>query len=116
MTVCTAYVPIKNMFRMQMYEKIKRVKAFDRVWENMAKYAAAGVQDKHVNKGYVILKYIIIPGVNDNLSELKKFAQKAKEAAMLSAGKGVILTEEEAEMAKKEYGNLFAYLFSYFGG
>lgn len=21
MTVCTAYVPIKNMFRMQMYEK-----------------------------------------------------------------------------------------------
>ena len=23
MTVCTAYVSIKNMFRMQMYEKIK---------------------------------------------------------------------------------------------
>ena len=63
----------------KMYEKIKRVKAFDRVWENMAKYAAAGVQDTHVNKGYVILKYIIIPGVNDNLSELKNFAKKAKE-------------------------------------
>ena len=44
------------------------------------------------------------------------FAKAAKEAAMLSAGEGVILTEEDALKAKKEYGDLFAYLFSYFGG
>ena len=44
------------------------------------------------------------------------FARKAKEAAKESAGQGVVLTEEEAEKAKKEYGNYFAYLFSYFGG
>ena len=44
------------------------------------------------------------------------FALKAKEEAMKSAGKGVILTEEEAEKVKKEYGNIFAYLFSYYGG
>ena len=28
----------------------------------------------------------------------------------------LILTEEDALKAKKEYGNLFSYLFSYFGG
>ena len=44
------------------------------------------------------------------------FAKKAKEAAKISAGEGVILTKEEAEKAKKEYGNFFAYLFSYYGG
>ena len=44
------------------------------------------------------------------------FAKAAKEAAMLRAGEGVILTEEDALKAKKEYGDLFAYLFSYFGG
>ncbi len=63
----------------ETYEKIKRVKAFDRVWENMAKYAAAGVQDTFCNKGYVILKYIIIPGINDSIEEFRAFAQKAKE-------------------------------------
>ena len=60
------------------YEKIKRVKAYERVWENMEKYSRAGVQDARCNKGYVILKYIIIPGVNDSLRELKAFVKKAK--------------------------------------
>lgn len=62
------------------YEKIKRIKAFDKVWKNMKKYAQAGTQDSFCKKGYVILKYIIIPGVNDNLTELKKFAQRAKKS------------------------------------
>ena len=53
----------------ETYEKIKRVKTFDKVWENMAKYSRAGVQDDFCNKGYVILKYIIIPKVNDSLEE-----------------------------------------------
>lgn len=64
----------------QMYEKIKRVKAFDRVWENMAKYAKAGTPNNEINKGFVILKYIIIPNLNDNIDEIKAFMQKAKEA------------------------------------
>ena len=64
----------------ETYEKIKRVKTFDRVWENMAKYAAAGVQDDFCKKGYVVLKYIIIPGVNDNFDEFKEFARRAKES------------------------------------
>lgn len=63
----------------ETYEKIKRVKAYERVWENLAKYSAAGVQNTFCNKGYVILKYIIIPGINDSLDEFRAFAQKAKE-------------------------------------
>ena len=63
----------------ETYEKIKRVKAYDQVWENMARYQSESIKDKFCRKGYVILKYIIIPGVNDSLEELKCFAQKAKE-------------------------------------
>ena len=82
----------------------------------------------HMKMMVVDDRYIVIGSSNFNYRSMTlsheialvvdspSFAQKAKEAAMLSAGKGVILTEEEAEMAKKEYGNLFAYLFSYFGG
>ena len=82
----------------------------------------------HMKMMVVDDRYIVIGSSNFNYRSMTlsheialvvdspSFAQKAKEAAMLSAGKGVIRTEEEAEMAKKEYGNLFAYLFSYFGG
>ncbi len=63
----------------ETYEKIKRVKTFDKVWENMAKYSRVGVQDDFCNKGYVILKYIIIPKVNDSLEEFNAFAKKAQE-------------------------------------
>lgn len=82
----------------------------------------------HMKMMVVDDRYIVIGSSNFNYRSMTlsheialvvdspSFAQKAKEAAMLSAGKGVILTEEEAEKAKKEYGNLFAYLFSYFGG
>jgi molybdenum cofactor biosynthesis enzyme MoaA len=64
----------------ELYEKIKNVNAYDRVWENMAKYSAVGVPDTFLNKGFVILKYIIIPGVNDSIDEIKLFAKKSKEA------------------------------------
>ena len=64
----------------ETYEKIKRVKSFDKVWENMAKYSQAGVKDEFCQKGYVVLKYIIIPGINDNPEEFKAFVQKAKES------------------------------------
>ena len=63
----------------EMYERIKRVPCYEKVWENMAKYSQAGIQDSFCNKGYVILKYIIIPGVNDSLEEMTTFINKSKE-------------------------------------
>lgn len=82
----------------------------------------------HMKMMVVDDRYIVIGSSNFNYRSMTlsheialvvdspTFAKAAKEAAKLSAGEGVILTEEEAIKAKKEYGNLFAYLFSYFGG
>lgn len=57
----------------QMYEKIKRVKAYDIVWKNLAKYIE---YSKNNTKAVVFLKYIIIPGVNDNIEEASAFIEK----------------------------------------
>ena len=59
------------------YEKIKRVKAFDTVWNNIAKYInAAKINDKAV----IEIKYVIIPGINDTIEEVEAFINKCKEA------------------------------------
>ncbi len=52
------------------FEKIKRVKAFDRVISNIERYSNARNNNPNA---YIQLKYIICPGVNDNISELKHF-------------------------------------------
>lgn len=59
-----------------VYEKIKRVKAFDKVWENLAKYIKSSEKNPQSN---VIIKYIIIPGVNDTMEEAKAFLDKCTE-------------------------------------
>lgn len=58
----------------ETYERIKRVKAFDIVWENLRKYAAA---QKTANN--VKAKYIIIPGINDSIQEIDTFLNKIQE-------------------------------------
>ena len=73
-------------------------------------------------------RYVVIGSVNFNFRSMTlsheialvvdspSFAEKAKEEAKKNAGEGVVLTLEEAKKAKKEYGNYFSYLFSYYGG
>lgn len=59
------------------YEKIKRVKnKFNQVWSNLDKYIKSA--DKNP-KSRVMIKYIIIPGINDNVNEAKAFVEKCKE-------------------------------------
>ena len=58
----------------ETYERIKRVKQFDRVWENIKKYASVDTGE------HVKAKMIIIPGINDSIEEVDLFLQKAKEA------------------------------------
>ncbi len=53
------------------YKAIKQVDAFHKVCETIQKYASA-------NNENVIIKYIIIPGVNDNLKEIDKFFKLIK--------------------------------------
>ncbi len=50
------------------YKKIKRVDSFETVCSNIKKYV-----DSSSTPDNVIIKYIIIPGVNDNINEIDKF-------------------------------------------
>ena len=50
------------------YERIKQVKCYDKVWDNIRKYIKHQAEDNLVK-----VKYIIIPGVNDNYEEIDKW-------------------------------------------
>lgn len=57
--------------RRNTYKKIKQVDAFDLVSQNLEKYAKASTEN-------VIVKYILIPGINDNISEINAFFKLMK--------------------------------------
>ena len=59
------------------YEKVKRVKAFDRVWKNIAAYIQAA---KNNPEAVIEIKYVLIPGVNDSVEELDAFLKMCKKA------------------------------------
>ena len=56
----------------ETFKKIKRNDMFDKVMENLRKYP--------VNKTKLILKYLILEGVNDNETDIDRFYEIAKEA------------------------------------
>ena len=57
----------------EVYERIKQVPCYDKVWQNMAKYAKT-------KNGLIRTKYVLIPGVNDSLAEIKNFMNCAYRA------------------------------------
>lgn len=57
----------------ETYEKIKNVKTFDKVWENIEKYTKDQSLPHLVN-----IKYIILPGVNDSMEEINLWLEKCK--------------------------------------
>lgn len=59
----------------EIYEKIKQVPCFDKVWENLAKYAKT-------KNGLIRTKYVLIPGVNDNLKEVKNWLKKTYDSGI----------------------------------
>lgn len=61
-----------------VFNKIKRVEKYDRVWKNIKKYI--NVTNKYkANYTRVELKYIIIPGINDTISEVDAFIKKCRQ-------------------------------------
>lgn len=59
------------------YEKIKRVKnKFNNVWSNLDKYIKSANNNPNSK---VSIKYIIIPGINDNVNEAQAFVKKCLE-------------------------------------
>ncbi len=59
----------------EVYEKIKRVPCFDKVWKNLAKYAKT-------KNGLIRTKYVLIPGVNDSLSEVRNWLKMTYDAGI----------------------------------
>ena len=58
-----------------IYEEVKQVQCYDKVWENLKKYAKA-------KNGLIRTKYVLIPGVNDSLKEVKNWLQKTYDAGV----------------------------------
>lgn len=52
----------------EVYQKIKRVDCFDKVWANIKSYISSAKDEKQV-----MVKYIVIPDVNDNKEEIDKW-------------------------------------------
>lgn len=65
----------------ETYKTIKRVDKSKNVWENIKKYRK-DLKGEFVKS--VKVKYIIIPGVNDNLDEIDDFFKKLKEVDIKS--------------------------------
>ena len=56
----------------ETYKKIKQQDTFEDVWSNLKKYA-------NTKKEAIKTKYVIIPVINDNISEINKWLEKSKE-------------------------------------
>ncbi len=63
----------------ETFERIKQVKYYDKFWDNMKKYSAASTLNPNGFEGFVVMKYIIIPGINDNKEEFDAFINKCHE-------------------------------------
>ncbi len=57
-----------------VYEQIKQVPCYEKVWENLKEYAKYG--------GLIRTKYVIIPGVNDDISEIQDWLMKTYESGI----------------------------------
>lgn len=72
---CTIIISIDSG-NSELYKKIKNVDKFDTVVNNITKYCE--VQEKIKDTSHVILKYIIIPGINDDYKHIYDFLKVAK--------------------------------------
>jgi len=63
----------------ELHRKIKQVNSYDKVWANLKEYA------KHQKSaGQVQTKYIVVPGLNDNMEEIELWLNKSKENGISS--------------------------------
>lgn len=62
-----------------VYEKIKQVKKFDEVWAHIKEYANAQLPNR-VDMGRMIVKYVIVNGINDTKEAFDAFISKCIES------------------------------------
>lgn len=86
----------------EVYEKVKQVPCFEKVWANLKKYAAT-------KNGLIRTKYVLIPGLNDNLTEVKNWLQKTYEAGITN-----IAFDIEDNWFKEHRNNIPQYIYVIF--
>lgn len=66
----------------ETFEKIKQIPAYDKVRENIRKYA---LQTTFLGRYLVSAKYIIVPEINDNIEEIEKWMMANYNAGLYTA-------------------------------
>lgn len=90
----------------ETYKKIKQTDAFGTFWENAKRYGEYQPKD---NKFLVATKYILIPEINDNKAEIRKWINMNKKAGLKCIASDVednwcaVLREENREFPKSLY-------------
>lgn len=91
------------------YEKIKRVKCFDKVWKNIKKYCKYQKQNNQVK-----VKYVVIPNINDNKEEvelwLELLTQNNVKALCYSIDKNYTAVPEERLVKNDKTIELYHFL------
>lgn len=87
----------------ETYKLIKRTDKSNKVWDNIKHYRK-GLTGQ--NQELVKVKFIIIPGVNDNLSEIKEFFNKIKKSDIKS-----IITDVEYTYANSNINNISPHIY-----
>ncbi len=80
----------------ETYEKIKQVPCYNQVRETIRKYA---LQTTFLGRYLVSAKYIIVPGINDNIQEIEKWMQANYDAGLYTT---VIDIEENWYLKHKD--------------
>ena len=87
----------------ETYKKIKRVDKSKSVWKNIEHYRRR-LKDSFAN--LVKVKYIIIPGINDNLEEIDLFLEKIKKLDIKS-----IIVDIEYTYANQHINNISPHIY-----
>ena len=87
-----------------LHKKIKGVESYDQVWNNLSKY----ISHKKGNST-VKTKYILIPDVNDSITEIDLWLEKSKNIGVSS-----VIQEIESEWFYKRRDNVPKYIIKYF--
>lgn len=86
-----------------VYKQIKRVDKSKEVWQTISHYRR-NLKSEYQN--LVKVKYIIIPGVNDNLVEINEFFEKLKKIDIKS-----LIVDVEYTYANRNMGNISSHVY-----
>lgn len=84
-----------------VHEKIKRVKSYDKVWENLKSYSLA--QSEANKTDLITTKYIIVPGENDTIEEIDAFLAKNLEVGIKTVAVNVEICWYQSHIGKDNH-------------